>query len=39
MVKKCLDCGRTFGRQFESGKCPFCKSEKIKVHDTKVKLK
>lgn len=36
MIKKCLDCQKTFGREMEQGKCPFCKSVNIKPHDKKV---
>lgn len=25
-IRKCLNCFKTYGREFEKGKCPFCGS-------------
>ncbi len=30
MIQICLDCGKTFGRSREKGKCTFCNSTNIK---------
>jgi Zn finger protein HypA/HybF involved in hydrogenase expression len=37
MIKKCLECLKTFGREIEKNKCPFCKSNNITIHNRKVK--
>jgi Zn finger protein HypA/HybF involved in hydrogenase expression len=26
VIRKCMDCNKSYGREFEEGKCPFCNS-------------